>query len=122
MCLDILKHVATYAAKEINEWVEIGIDCYIPHRKFQLSPAPHHGSHLLVPLPLHISISTIGMRLLKIRNCFVILAITVGESSNRRGPIMLNQLVALLHLSLSDLEDLQQRTLQGEIYHTFSFY
>ena len=34
--LDIFKHDATYAAKEITEWVEIGIDCYIPHRKFQL--------------------------------------------------------------------------------------
>ena len=33
---DIFKHDATYAAKEITEWVEIGIDCYIPHRKFQL--------------------------------------------------------------------------------------
>ena len=36
MCLGIFKHNATYAAKEITEWVEIGIDYYIPHRKFQL--------------------------------------------------------------------------------------
>ena len=36
--LDIFKHDATYAAMEITEWVEIGIDCYIPHRKFQLKP------------------------------------------------------------------------------------
>ena len=28
--LDIFKHDATYAAEEITEWVEIGIDCYIP--------------------------------------------------------------------------------------------
>ena len=36
--LDIFKHDATYAAKEITEWVENGIDCCIPHRKFQLKP------------------------------------------------------------------------------------
>ena len=36
--LDIVKYDATYAAKEITEWVVIGIDCYIPHRKFQLKP------------------------------------------------------------------------------------
>ena len=42
-----------------------------------------------MPLPLHIttiiSISTIGMRLLKIRNCFAILTITVRESSEARS-------------------------------------
>ena len=36
--LDIFKHDATYAAKEITEWVEIGIDCYVPHINFQLKP------------------------------------------------------------------------------------
>ena len=36
--LDIFKYDATYTAKEIAEWVEISIDCYIPHRKFQLKP------------------------------------------------------------------------------------
>ena len=36
--LDIFKHDATYVAKEITEWIEIGIDCYIPRRKFQLKP------------------------------------------------------------------------------------
>ena len=36
--LDIFKYDATYAAKDITEWVEICIDCYIPHRKFQLKP------------------------------------------------------------------------------------
>ena len=29
---DIFKHGATCAAKEITEWVEIGIDCYIPQK------------------------------------------------------------------------------------------
>jgi hypothetical protein len=43
------------------------------------------------------------MQLLKIRNCFVILVITARESSKRRGPIMLKQLVALLHLSVLDI-------------------
>ena len=97
---------AIYAVKVITEWVEIGIDCYIPYRKLQLNLTPHHGftpscagafAHRII------SISTIGMQLLKIRNCFVILVITVRESSKRRGPIMLKQLVALLHLSLLDL-------------------
>ena len=41
------------------------------------------------------------MRLLKIRNCSVILLITVRGSSKRRGLIMLKQLVALLHLMTS---------------------
>ena len=98
--LDIFKHDATYVAKQITEWIEIGIDCYIPRRKF------HHGPHLLVPLPLHIatiiSSSTIGMRLLQIKNCFVILAITARKSSKMRGPIMPKQLVVLSHHSLSD--------------------
>ena len=80
MCLDIFKHEASYVAKEITEWVETCIYCYIPDRKFHLKP---HSS------PLHIatiiSIYTIGMRLLKIRSCFVILVITVRESSKRRG-------------------------------------
>ena len=52
-----------------------------------------------MPLPLHIatiiSISTIGMRLLKIRNYVVILVITVRGSSKMRGPIMPKQLVTV---------------------------
>ena len=67
----------------------------------------HTSQKVSVTAPLHIatiiSISTIGMRLLKIRNCFVIVAIPVRESSKIRGPIMLRQLVTLLHLSLSDI-------------------
>ena len=39
--------------KEKTEWVEIGIDCYIPHRKFQSSCA--------AAIATIISISTIGM-------------------------------------------------------------
>ena len=44
--LGIFKHDATYAAKEITEWVEIDIDCYIPCRKFQLKP---HSSPWFTP-------------------------------------------------------------------------
>ena len=59
--LDIFKHDATFAAMEISKWVEIGIHCYIPR----------HSLHRVLPLPLHvatiISISIIGMLLLKIR-------------------------------------------------------
>ena len=38
--LGIFKHAAIYAAKEITELVEIGIDCHIPHRKFQPHSLP----------------------------------------------------------------------------------
>ena len=44
--LDIFKHDATYASKKITEWVEIGIDCYIPDIKFQLKP---HSSPWFTP-------------------------------------------------------------------------
>ena len=43
---DIFSHDTTVAAKELSEWVEIGIDCYIPHRKFQLKP---HSSPWFTP-------------------------------------------------------------------------
>ena len=49
MCLGLISlsmNDATYAAKEITEWVEIGIDCYIPLRKFQLTP---HSSPWFTP-------------------------------------------------------------------------
>ena len=36
--LDIFTNDATYVAKEITGWVEIGIDYCIPRRKFQLKP------------------------------------------------------------------------------------
>ena len=43
--LDIFNN-GTYAAKEKTEWAQIGIDCYIPHRKFQLKP---HSSPWFTP-------------------------------------------------------------------------
>ena len=43
---DIFSHDTTFAAKELSEWVKIGIDCYIPHRKFQLKP---HSSPWFTP-------------------------------------------------------------------------
>ena len=39
----------------------------------------------------------------EIRNCLTILVITTRESSLRQGPVMLKQLVTLLHLSVLDL-------------------
>ena len=33
---DIFKLVASAAAKEFCEWVQVGIDVYIPHRKYQV--------------------------------------------------------------------------------------
>ena len=35
---DIFKLSASAAAKEFCEWVEVGIDVYIPHRKYQVKP------------------------------------------------------------------------------------
>ena len=62
-CLDIFKYDATYAAKEITEWVKISIDCCIPRRKFQLKP---HSSSWFTPCATAIAtiisiISTMGM-------------------------------------------------------------
>ena len=44
--LQIFYHDVTSTAKEITEWVEIGIDCYIPHKRFQLKP---HSSAWFTP-------------------------------------------------------------------------
>ena len=35
---DIFKLVASTAAKEFCEWVQVGIDVYIPHRTYQVKP------------------------------------------------------------------------------------
>ena len=35
---DIFKLGASAAASEFCEWVQVGIDVYIPHRKYQLKP------------------------------------------------------------------------------------
>ena len=35
---DIFKHSASAAASEFCEWVQVGIDVYIPHRKYQVKP------------------------------------------------------------------------------------
>ena len=35
---DILKLGASAAASELCEWVQVGIDVYIPHRKYQVKP------------------------------------------------------------------------------------
>ena len=34
----IFKHSASSAASEFCEWVQVGIDVYIPHRKYQVKP------------------------------------------------------------------------------------
>ena len=38
------------AASEFCAWVRVGIDVYIPHRKYQVKPHPH-GFQVLVLLP-----------------------------------------------------------------------
>ena len=35
---DISKLSASVAASEFCEWVQVGIDVYIPHRKYQVKP------------------------------------------------------------------------------------
>ena len=35
---DIFKLSASAAASEFYQWVEVGIDVYIPHRKYQVKP------------------------------------------------------------------------------------
>ena len=40
---DIFKLGASAAASEFCEWVQVGIDVYIPNRKYQVKP---HSSHL----------------------------------------------------------------------------
>ena len=35
---DIFKHSTSAAAGEFCEWIQIGIDVYIPHRKYQVKP------------------------------------------------------------------------------------
>ena len=63
-----------------------------------LGQTDHMVVILTIIVPLHvatiISISTIGMWLLKIRNCFVILVITVRESS--KGQHLLTKVTSLL--------------------------
>ena len=35
---DIFKLCASAAASEFCEWVQVGVDVYIPHRKYQVKP------------------------------------------------------------------------------------
>ena len=47
---DIFKLKASAAASEFCEWVQVGINVYIPHRRYQVKPHLH-GFQLLVLLP-----------------------------------------------------------------------
>ena len=42
---------ASAAASEFCEWVQVGINVYIPHRKYQVKLHSSHGFQLLVLLP-----------------------------------------------------------------------
>ena len=48
---DIFKLSASAGASEFCEWVQIGIDIYIPHPMYQVSLNRLHGFQLLVQLP-----------------------------------------------------------------------
>ena len=48
---NIFKRCASAAASELHKWIQVGIDVYIPHRKYQVEPQFFHGFQLLVLLP-----------------------------------------------------------------------
>ena len=48
---DIFKLSASTAASEFCEWVQVGIDVYMPHSKYQGKPTHLHGFQQLVLLP-----------------------------------------------------------------------
>ena len=48
---DIFNVSASAAAKEFCEWVQVGIDLDIPHRKSQVKPHSYHGFQLLLLVP-----------------------------------------------------------------------
>ena len=48
---DIFKRSASAAASDFCEWVQVGIDVYICHRKYQVKHYSSHGFQLLVLLP-----------------------------------------------------------------------
>ena len=101
--LDIFKHDAAYAAEAITQWVEIGIDSYIPKQKVSVKAPLLTMVHTFLCCCHCTSEPLFSSGHRNARNCFVILIIMVRKYSKMRGPIMLKQLVALLHLSLSDL-------------------
>ena len=47
---EIFKPGASAAASEFCEWVQVGINVYITHRKYQVKPHSSHGFQLLVLL------------------------------------------------------------------------
>ena len=48
---NIFKLSESAAASEFREWVQVGIDMCIPHRKYQVKPHSSHGFQVLVLLP-----------------------------------------------------------------------
>ena len=48
---DIFKLSTSAAASKFCEWVQVGIDVYIPHHEFQVSLTHLNGFQLLVLLP-----------------------------------------------------------------------
>ena len=114
--LDIFKHDATYVAKEITEWVEIGIDGYIPHRKFQLNP---HTSPWFTSCAVAISHRNHYFHQYH-HNATPENKKQFYDSRNYCRKVLKDARAnyALLYFSLSDHSLLQQ---QGEVYHTSSF-
>ena len=48
---DIFKFSASAAASEFCEWVQVGNDVYIPHRKYQVKLTHLHGFQQLMLVP-----------------------------------------------------------------------
>ena len=48
---DIFKFSASAAASEFCEWVQVGNDVYIPHRKYQVKLTHIHGFQQLMLVP-----------------------------------------------------------------------
>ena len=59
---DIFKLGASAAASEFCEWIQVGIDVYIPHRKYQVKPC---SSPWFIEITVFICIKRINLLLLK---------------------------------------------------------
>ena len=125
---DVPWHDATYPAKEITEWVLIGIDCYIPHRKFRLKP---HSSPWFTPCAAAIAHRNHYFRqyhrnatpenkklFCDCRNHF---KRVLKDARSNYAEATRRSVASQLIGSRDIWKDLQHRSQQGEVYHTSFF-
>ena len=106
--LDIFGHNVNQAGKKISDWIQIGIDCFIPHRKYQMKPdsLPWFTPSAIAHIVIFIFTSFIGRKLGRMRSSLVLLGNIVKGFLKRPNPTMLMQLAAaLLPLSILDHEN-----------------